>query len=146
MDLIAMCCKRAQGLCEARGAEEIAFHGVVSTGAADDLQKASELLRQMVTRFGMSERMGQLTYERPQISAFLPTTASLDDRLYSHNTAEMIDDEVRTICDHIYHRVQSILRRRLEDLQVVAERSGRYRDCHACSYQRATLFCMHASG
>lgn len=104
-----------------RGAEEIAFHGVVSTGAADDLQKASELLRQMVTRFGMSERMGQLTYERPQVSAFLPTTASLDDRLYSHNTAEMIDEEVRNMSDHTYHRVQSILRRRLEDLQVIAE-------------------------
>src|SRR3954463_4913858 len=111
MDLIAMCCKRGQALCEARGAEEIAFHGVISTGAADDLQKTSELLRQMVTRFGMSERMGQLTYERPQVSAFLPTTGSLDDRLYSHNTGEMIDEEVRNISDHTYHRVQSILRR-----------------------------------
>lgn len=104
-----------------RGAEEIAFHGVVSTGAADDLQKASALLRQMVTRFGMSERMGQLTYEHTPNSAFLPTTASMDEQLYSDNTAEMIDEEVRSISDHIYHRVQSILSRRLEDLRVVAE-------------------------
>ncbi|MFL6414313.1 MAG: hypothetical protein ACJ74Y_01425 [Bryobacteraceae bacterium] len=53
------------------------------------------------------------------MSAFLPGSASLDERLYSHNTAEMIDDEVRKITDHSYHRLQSVLRRRLEDLQVV---------------------------
>jgi cell division protease FtsH len=41
-----------------RPAEEIAYSGIVSTGAADDLQKASELIRQMVTRFGMSQRLG----------------------------------------------------------------------------------------
>ena len=104
-----------------RGAEENAFHGVVSTGAADDLQKASELVRQMVTRFGMSERVGQLTYEHTQTSVFLPTTGPQDERLYSQNTAEMIDHEIRHISDHIYHRVQSILSRRLEDLHVVAE-------------------------
>ena len=44
----------------------------------------------------MSERMGQLTYEHTPNSAFLPTTASLDEQLYSDNTAEMIDEEVRT--------------------------------------------------
>lgn len=104
-----------------RGAEEIAFHGVVSTGAADDLQKASELVRQMVTRFGMSERVGQLTYEHTPASVFLPTTGPQDERLYSQNTAEMIDHEIRHTSGHIYHRVQSILSRRLDDLQLVGE-------------------------
>jgi cell division protease FtsH len=75
----------------------------------------------MVTRFGMSERVGQLTYEHTQTSVFLPTTGPQDERLYSQNTAEMIDHEIRHISDHIYHRVQSILSRRLEDLHVVAE-------------------------
>jgi cell division protease FtsH len=48
-----------------RAAEEIIFHGVISTGASDDLQRASELIRQMVTRFGMSDRLGHFDVWNP---------------------------------------------------------------------------------
>jgi len=47
------------------------YEGVVSTGAANDLERASELTRRMVTRFGMSERLGRLTYGRPGAARFL---------------------------------------------------------------------------
>ncbi|HEY6332595.1 MAG TPA: ATP-dependent zinc metalloprotease FtsH, partial [Blastocatellia bacterium] len=55
-----------------RAAEAIVYDGVVSTGASNDLERASELARQMVTRFGMSDKLGPITYGKPQGSRFLP--------------------------------------------------------------------------
>src|SRR4030095_1444570 len=54
-----------------RAAEEITFHGEISTGASNDLERASELARQMVTRFGMSEKRGHLRYGKPLAGRFL---------------------------------------------------------------------------
>lgn len=59
-----------------RAAEQLAFHGEISTGASDDLEKASELVRQMVTRFGMSEHLGQVIYGHPLGSSFSPRQCS----------------------------------------------------------------------
>jgi cell division protease FtsH len=104
-----------------RGAEEIVYRGVVSTGAANDLERVSELARQMVTRFGMSESLGNLAYGRPLTSRFLPIPMG-EDRNYSESTAEHIDREVRRIIDSGYERVRRILRDRRADLDsVVAE-------------------------
>ncbi len=92
-----------------RAAEEIAYAGVVSTGASDDLEKVSETVRQMVTRFGMSESLGQLTYGHTQNSRYLPGTPGLEERNYSESTAVMIDEEVHRIIDRTYERVKDIL-------------------------------------
>jgi len=54
-------------------AEEIIYERVISTGESEALEKASELVRQMVMRFGMSEHLGQLAYGHPAASGFLPT-------------------------------------------------------------------------
>jgi cell division protease FtsH len=91
-----------------RAAEEIQY-GVVSTGASDDLERASELVRQMVMRFGMSDRLGKLTWGRPMGSKFLKTPFDMEERNYSDQTAEAIDEELRRIVDEIYGRVREIL-------------------------------------
>jgi cell division protease FtsH len=104
-----------------RVAEEIIYNGVVSTGAADDLERVSELARQMVTRYGMSERLGQLTYGRSITSRFLSSPLAAAERNYSEQVAEEIDMEVRRIIDEGYDRVRAILAGRRRDLERIAE-------------------------
>lgn len=104
-----------------RAAEELTFKGIVSTGASDDLQRASELIRLMVTRFGMSERLGNLTYGTQRSSQFLRSTFTTEDRNYSEKTSEAIDDEVRRIGDDLYDRAKSILIRRRAELERIAK-------------------------
>jgi len=102
-----------------RVAEEIIYDGVISTGASDDLERASELIRQMVTRFGMSERLGDLTYGRPLNARFLSSPFETDDRNYSEETARAIDDETRRIMDQIHERVKQILSKRVDELREI---------------------------
>jgi cell division protease FtsH len=104
-----------------RAAEEIIYEGVVSTGAANDLERASELTRQMVTRFGMSERLGKLTYGRPLAARFLPSSFNAEERNYSERTAEQIDEDARRIVDESYERVKTILTNRRTELERIAE-------------------------
>ncbi len=103
-----------------RGAEDIVYAGVVSTGASDDLQRASELARQMVTQYGMSEQLGNLTYGAPMTQRFLGGPFADSARNYSERTAQQIDEEVRALVDAAYSRVRQILERRREDLERIA--------------------------
>ena len=95
-----------------RAAEELVYRDAISTGAANDLERASELARQMVTRFGMSDRLGQLTYGHPLAARFLDAPFAAEERNYSEQTAEIIDAEVRRIIDENYQRVCDILANR----------------------------------
>jgi cell division protease FtsH len=103
-----------------QAAEESIYHGVISTGAGDDLQRASELIRQMVMRFGMSERLGHLTYGAPQTAQFLRFPFASEERNYSEKTSEAIDAEVRRISDDLYLRAKTILTRRRTELERIA--------------------------
>jgi cell division protease FtsH len=103
-----------------RAAEELHFKGVISTGAANDLERASELARQMVTRFGMSEPLGQLTYGRPSASPFLKSIFNTEERNFSDRTAHVIDEESKRIVDAGHRRAQDILRQRMDQLSGVA--------------------------
>lgn len=105
-----------------RAAEDTVYSGVISTGAADDLQRATELARQMVTRFGMSERLGNLTYGQPVESRFLKSQYHYEERNYSEQTAEEIDHEVRRIVDDLYNRVKEVLKHRRLELDRVVQR------------------------
>jgi cell division protease FtsH len=98
-----------------RGAEDIVYNGVVSTGASDDLEQATRLAREMVTRFGMSKRLGNLTYGSQQNGRYLKTPFS-EERNYSERIAEEIDSEMRATIDHDYERATNILTKRREDL------------------------------
>jgi len=103
-----------------RGAEEIVYDGVVSTGASDDLERASELARQMVTRYGMSKKLGNLTYGVPHESRFLKMPFASEEKNYSEHTSEQIDGEVREIVDRLYEQVRTTLIGRRGDLDRVA--------------------------
>jgi cell division protease FtsH len=103
-----------------QAAEETVYQRVISTGAGDDLQRASELIRQMVTRYGMSERLGHLAYGAPQNSHFLRSPFVSEERNYSDKTSEAIDAEVRRISDELYLRAKTILVRRRVELELIA--------------------------
>ncbi len=104
-----------------RACEEIVYNGVVSTGAADDLERASDLARQMVTRFGMSEKLGNLSYGHSSRARFLPVALDGQERNYSERTAEQIDREVRRLVDALYARSRTILENRRNDLDRLVE-------------------------
>src|SRR5579883_935151 len=104
-----------------RAAEDLIYHGVVSTGAGDDLQRATALARQMVTRFGMSDRLGNLTFGEPIEARYLKTWLAREERDYSERTAEEIDAEIRRIMDDSYQRVKEILQRRRDVLEQIVK-------------------------
>ena len=105
-----------------RAAEDIVYDGVVSTGASDDLQRATELAHQMVTRYGMSKHLGNATYGLPRDPRYLRTPFGSEERNYSDHTAEQIDADIREIIDRLYGRVKSILAERRAALtQVTSE-------------------------
>jgi len=93
-----------------RIAEEIVFgEEEVTTGASNDLQQVARVARQMVTRFGMSDRLGPVALGRQQGSMFLGREMS-SDRDFSEETAAAIDDEeVRTLVDEAYTRAKDVL-------------------------------------
>lgn len=103
-----------------RTAEEIHYGGVVSTGAADDLERATALVRQMVTRFGMSDPLGPLTYGRSLGGQFLKSPFDMEERNYSERTAERIDDESRRIVDETHKRVTEILLKRRDPMERIS--------------------------
>jgi len=108
-----------------RAAEEIHYNGVVSTGASNDLDRASELARQMVTRFGMSEVLGKLTYGRPLGPQFIKLPFEPEDRNYSDETASLIDAESKRIVEAAFATAHRVLSERAADLRVVAEALAR---------------------
>jgi len=88
-------------------AEEMVF-GEGTTGPQDDLQRATGLARQMVTQWGMSERLGPRTFGRKEELVFLGREIS-ETRNYSEKVAEEIDEEVRQIIDKAYHTAKRVL-------------------------------------
>jgi cell division protease FtsH len=90
-----------------RVAEELVY-GEVSTGAHNDLERASEIARLMVTKYGMSERLGLASYGE-HTPLFLKGSGVGGDREYSEETARAIDEEVRAILERTHDRVRGIL-------------------------------------
>ncbi|MBD2018915.1 ATP-dependent metallopeptidase FtsH/Yme1/Tma family protein [Leptolyngbya sp. FACHB-36] len=92
-----------------RLAEEIIFgEEEVTTGASNDLQQVARVARQMVTRFGMSDRLGPVALGRQQGNMFLGRDISAE-RDFSEETAAAIDDEVRNLVDQAYRRCKAVL-------------------------------------
>jgi cell division protease FtsH len=101
-----------------RVAEEIVF-GDISTGAQDDLQHATDLARDMVTRYGMSESLGPVTFEEPRHALFLDVP-SFARKEYSEATARMIDAEIRKLVESAHARVRDTLTSRRDALEALA--------------------------
>lgn len=90
-----------------RVAEEV-IYGDVSSGAANDLEKASEIARNMITRLGMSKRLGPITYGKQQQLAFLGASAQ-EERNYSEETARLIDAEAKGLVEEAHRRAAEVL-------------------------------------
>ena len=106
-----------------RAAEMIVFHHL-STGAADDLRKVTDIARSMVTRYGMSERLGSVAYDRDPRTYLTGPDLLLprQEADYAEATAAQIDDEVRGIVQKAMDRALAILRERRELLERSARR------------------------
>jgi len=91
-----------------RIAEEVVYHEV-STGAQDDLLKATQIARSMVKTYGMSEKLGQVTFDLERQPLFLQTGQPSMPGDYSEETSREIDNEIRRIIDEQYARVRKIL-------------------------------------
>ena len=100
--------------------EKITF-GDISTGASNDLQTASELARNLVTRFGMSEKLGPITYGKSHELVFLGREIS-SERDYSEKVAAEIDKEVKAFIDKAYEAAKKIVVSRGKALKAIAEK------------------------
>ncbi len=104
-----------------RIAEEIIFgEEEVTTGASNDLQQVARVARQMVTRFGMSDRLGPVALGRAQGGMFLGRDI-MAERDFSEETAAAIDDEVRNLVDQAYRRAKAVLTENRNVLDRLAE-------------------------
>jgi cell division protease FtsH len=103
-----------------RVAEEIVF-GDITTGAQNDLAKATEISQKMVTEFGMSEKIGPLSLKRPEEEVFLGRDITREHR-YSNKTSEIIDDEVKQIVEGARERARKVLRENQDKLKCLADR------------------------
>ncbi len=101
-------------------AEELVF-GEMSTGPSDDISKVTKLARSMVTRYGMSERLGPRTFGQKEELVFLGREIS-EQRDYSEKVAEEIDDEVRHIIDEAHELARQILHDNKDKLTILAEK------------------------
>jgi cell division protease FtsH len=101
-----------------RAAETIVF-GELSTGAADDLQKVTDIARSMVTRYGMSPELGQVTYERDTHN-FLGSqtpTPPWNERSYSEETGREIDKVLKSVVDRAFARTVDLLKAKRDVLE-----------------------------
>ena len=96
-----------------RASEEI-FFGKISTGAQNDLQQITRIASAMVTVYGMSAKVGNISYYDPQADQTFT-------KPYSEETARMIDDEVRSLIDLAYERTKDLLREKRADVEKLAE-------------------------
>jgi cell division protease FtsH len=102
-----------------RVAEEMVF-GDVSTGAQNDLQKATEIARTMVTQFGMSDRLGLVALEGARAPLFLPV-AIQGQREYSEETARIVDEEIKKLLSEAHDKVRTCLSMRKQALEELAQ-------------------------
>ncbi|RME83538.1 MAG: ATP-dependent zinc metalloprotease FtsH, partial [Caldilineae bacterium] len=102
-----------------RIAEELVF-GDISSGASSDLEQVTRIARAMVTRYGMSDRLGPMVFGKKEEMVFLGREIH-EQRDYSEEVAEIIDEEVRKIVDEGYRRAREALETHRDKLELVAQ-------------------------
>jgi len=102
-----------------RCAEETAL-GFVCTGAVSDLQRATQIARDMVTKYGMSEKLGHATFTTGHDEVFIGRSMA-QAKPYSEQTAALIDEEVKNLLDGAYARCREVLERDRDKLELVAQ-------------------------
>ena len=105
-----------------RAAEELVFGGAsITTGAGNDIQKATQTARNMVTQWGMSEAIGPITLDLGAEQHFLGRDIGLE-RPYGEDTAELIDQEINEILKASYEKARALLREHIDKLHALAKR------------------------
>ena len=105
-----------------RIAEEITLgKDGVTTGASNDIQRATEMARNMVTKWGLSEKLGPLLYSEDEGEVFLGRSAASQSKTFSSETAIAIDLEVRNIIDECYARAEKILEEHRDQLELMKD-------------------------
>lgn len=102
-----------------RVAEQLVLEDI-STGAQNDLERATKIARNMVTHYGMSENLGPMTYGTDDDEVFIGRDLARS-RNYSEEVAAAIDKEMRRIIDKAYHKCEAILKENIDKLHKVAE-------------------------
>ncbi|MFN9174073.1 MAG: cell division protein FtsH, partial [Synechocystis sp.] len=103
-----------------RAAESLIFE-TVTNGASDDLQRATDIAEQMVTLYGMSDRLGPLAYNQPQSRQFLSNGGMSPRRPHSEESGQAIDSEVRQIIDLGYQQAIAILQANRDLLETITQ-------------------------
>ena len=103
-----------------RAAEEVIFNSI-TTGASNDLQRATDLAERMVTTYGMSDILGPLAYEKSQQNNFLGQGMGNPRRMVSDETAKAIDEEVKSIVENAHQQALDILKKNRDLLEQIAE-------------------------
>ncbi len=114
-----------------RIAEQLIFgKDHVTTGASNDIERATLIARNMVTRWGLSEKLGPLTYSEEQEEVFLGHSVT-KHKAVSDETAHMIDEEIKHIIDRNYKRAEKLLKDNLDKLHMMAEALIKYETINA---------------
>ncbi|HEY5628900.1 MAG TPA: cell division protein FtsH, partial [Candidatus Limnocylindrales bacterium] len=108
------------GLLGGNVAERLVF-GDITTGASNDIEKATDLARRMVTEFGMSDRLGPLSFGKRDELVFLGREIG-EQRNYSDDVAKMIDEVVRSLIDNAYERATQVLTTHRDRLDRLADK------------------------
>jgi cell division protease FtsH len=109
-----------------RLAEEIIFgQDSVTTGASNDIHRATEIARNMVTKWGLSEKLGPLTYSEEEGEVFLGHAVTTH-KTVSEETAHIIDEEIRNVIDRNYRRAERLLNENMGKLHTMAEALIKY--------------------
>ena len=97
----------------------------VTTGASNDIERATEIARNMVTKWGLSDKLGPLTYSEDEGEVFLGRSVTQQKHV-SPETAKLIDIEIRTIIDRNYQRAKDILKKHKKELDAMADALMKY--------------------
>jgi len=109
-----------------RIAEEMVFgHDKVTTGASNDIERATQLSRNMVTKWGLSDKLGPLTYDEDEGEVFLGRSVTQHKNL-SDETAHAIEEEIRHFIDKNYQRAETILKENIDKLHAMAKALLKY--------------------
>jgi cell division protease FtsH len=129
--------ERIISLLGGRVAEKLVLDDI-SSGASNDIQRATDIARRMVTRYGMSDEIGPIAFGSEHDEVFLGRDLA-STRNYSEDVAAKIDREIKKIIDRAYSRCEEILRREIDKLHAVAEYLLEYETMDADTFERYFL-------
>ena len=106
--------------------EEIFGEEAVTTGASNDIERATALARSMVTKWGLSDKMGPLAYAEEENEVFLGKTSGQQQKSVSNETARTIDTEIRKIIDTQYSRATKLIKDNMDKMHLMADALMKY--------------------